>query len=358
VRSDGKNRSIIETERNIGINREELMIETNNMFYQNKKVLVTGGTGFVGTHLVQALLNEGALVRIPVHRRSPLVNDKRIETIRADLIQPEDCLSIMKGIDYVFHAAGAVGAAGVTPPQQLDGIAMTLTLTSRVLQGAWNAGVERLLLLSSSTVYPAFDHPVKEEEDWEGPPHATYLGYGWMKRYLEKLAEFVSSRSCLKIAIVRPTAIYGRWDNFDPETSHVIPALIMRACKREDPFTVWGTGNEARDFLHIVDLARGCLLALEHYAICDPVNIGYGEVVTIRQIAETILRAAEHTEAKVVFESSKPTTIPLRAVDISKARTMLGFEPSLSIDEGVQDTVMWYKKTYLGRACRKDNGSE
>jgi len=317
------------------------------MFYKNKKVLVTGGTGFVGTNLVQALLDAGAFVRIPVHRRSPVINDDRIETVRADLNQLEDCTSVMKGIDCVFHAAGGVGAAGVMPSYQLDGIAMSLTLTSRVLQGAWEAGVKRFLLLSSSTVYPSFDHPVKEDEDWAGPPHATYLGYGWMKRYLEKLAEFVASKSCLKIAIVRPTAVYGRWDNFDQKTSHVIPALISRACKREDPFVVWGTGNEVRDVLHITDLVRGCLLALEHYAICDPINIGYGEAVTVKQITEAVLRAAQHTEADVVFEANKPTTIPFRAVDISKARTVLGFMPSLSIDEGMQDTVMWYKKTYL-----------
>lgn len=317
------------------------------MFYQNKKVLVTGGTGFVGTNIVQALLKEGAFVRIPVHRRPPMINDERIETISADLNQMEDCMSVMKGIDYVFHAAGGVGAAGVTPSHQLDGIAMSLTLTSRVLQGAWNSGVERFLFLSSSTVYPAFDHPVQEDEDWKGPPHKTYSGYGWMKRYLEKLTEFVSSQSRLKIAIVRPTAIYGRWDNFDHETNHVIPALIMRACKREDPFVVWGTGNEVRDFLHITDMVRGCLLALEHYAICDPINIGYGKVITIRQIAESVLRATGHTKAKIVFDSSKPTTIPFRAVDISKARTILGFEPELSIDEGILDTVMWYKKHAL-----------
>ncbi|MEI6056116.1 MAG: NAD-dependent epimerase/dehydratase family protein [Lentisphaerota bacterium] len=321
-------------------------MKTHSTFYQNKKVLVTGGTGFVGTHLVQALLENGAFVRIPVHRRQPLVKDERIEIVYADLNHLEECMEAMKGIDYVFHAAGGVGAAGVTPAYQLEGISMSLALTSRVLQSAWNAGVERLLFLSSSTVYPAFNHPVKEDEDWAGLPHETYSGYGWMKRYLEKLAEFVASRSCLKIAIVRPTAIYGRWDNFSPETSHVVPALIIRACKKENPFVVWGVGNEVRDFLHITDLARGCLLALEHHAICDPINIGYGDIVTIRQIAEAVLNATGHTEAKVVFEKNKPTTIPFRAVDISKARNLLGFEPRLALDAGIQDTVKWYKNNF------------
>lgn len=319
------------------------------MFYQDKRVLVTGGTGFVGTHLVQELLKQGAHVRIPVHHWPPVVTDPRIETVSADLTKPEDCLSVMEGIDYVLHAAGAVGAAGVTPAHQLDGIAVNLILTSRVLQGAWNAGVERLLLLSSSTVYPAFSHPVRETETWDGPPHPAYLGYGWMKRYLEKLAEFVASRSSLKIAVVRPTAVYGRWDNFDPQTGHVIPSLIMRAVRREEPFVVWGTGDEVRDFLHITDLARGCLLALERYAVCDPINLGYGETVTIRRIVEAVLKAAGHDKAEVVFDASRPTTIPFRAVDSSRASQVLGFAPAVSLEAGLEDTVMWYVQSIMAK---------
>jgi len=251
----------------------------------------------------------------------------------------------MAGMDYVFHAAGAVGAAGVSPSHQLDGIATNLILTSRVLQGAWEAGVKRFLLLSSSTVYPAFDHPVKEEETWDGPPHPTYVGYGWMKRYLEKLAEFVALRSALKIAIVRPTAVYGRWDDFDPNTSHVIPALIVRATRKENPFVVWGTGDEIRDFLHITDLARGCLLALEKYAVCDPINIGYGDTVSIRQVVEIVLKTAGHYGAEVIFDESKPTTIPFRSVDTSRAKAILAFTPAISLGEGLNDTVGWYVET-------------
>jgi len=321
------------------------------MFYRDKRVLVTGGTGFVGTHLVHELLKQGAHVRIPVHHRPPVVTDPRIETVSADLTKSEDCLSVMEGIDYVLHAAGAVGAAGVLPAHQLDGIAVNLILTSRVLQGAWNAGVERLMLLSSSTVYPAFSHSVREREAWDGPPHPTYMGYGWMKRYLEKLAEFAASRSSLKIAVVRPTAVYGRWDNFNPHTGHVIPSLIMRAVRREEPFVVWGTGDEVRDFLHITDLVRGCLLALERYAVCDPINIGCGETVTIRQIVAAVLKAAGQEGVKVVFDAGKPTTIPFRSVDISRARAILGFKPTVSLEEGLKDTVEWYVETILGKNC-------
>jgi len=323
------------------------------MFYRDKRVLVTGGTGFVGTNLVQELLEQGAFVRIPIHHRYLVLKHPRIEPVMADLNRYEDCLSIMGGIDCVFHAAGAVGAAGVTPASQLDGITVNLLLTARIMQAAWNTGVKRLLILSSSTVYPAFSRPVREDETWDGPPHPAYLGYGWMKRYLEKLAEFVVSRSSLQVAIVRPTAVYGRWDNFDPRTGHVIPALILRALRKEIPFVVWGTGDEVRDILHISDLARGCLLALEKYAVCDPINIGCGNVVTIRQIVEAVLRVTGHETAEIIFDAAKPTTIPYRAVDTTKAKKILDFEPAISLEEGLKDTMEWYVKTVQGKEAQK-----
>ena len=119
----------------------------------------------------------------------------------------------------------------------------------------------------------------------------------------------------------------------------MIPALIRRAVAREDPFEVWGTGDEVRDFLHVTDLVRGCLLVLEKHAVCDPINIGYGTTVTIEEVVHAILAAAGHAKAQVVFDSSKPTAIPVRTVDTTKARTLLGFEPTVSLDDGLTDTV-------------------
>ena len=315
------------------------------MFYQGKVALVTGGTGFVGTHIVQELLKQGAKIRVTVHRRPLITEDQNIETVHADLTRQEDCSTAVKGVDYVFHAAGAVAAAAVTAGNPMAAITANLILTSQMLQAAWTGKVERFLLFSSSTGYPATDYPVKEEEMWTGPTHSSYFGYGWMRRYLERLGEFVASKSNMKIALVRPTAVYGRWDNFDPATSHVIPALIRRAVEKEDPYEVWGSGAEIRDFLHITDLAHGCLLMLEKYATCDPVNLGYGKAVTIREIVRIILEAAGHETATVVFNTSKPTAIPLRMVDTSKAKDILGFEPKISLENGLKDTVEWYMQT-------------
>lgn len=313
------------------------------MFFSGKRILITGGSGFVGTHFVQALLERGARIRVPVHQRPMVVNDPRIELVQADLTRLEDCRAACKDMQYVIHAAGAVAAAGVTATNPMAAMTANLVLTAQTLQAAWDVGVERYLVFGSSTGYPVTTHPVKEEEMWGGPTHPSYFGYGWMRRYLERISEFAASKSKLGIALVRPTAVYGRYDNFDPVTSHVIPALIRRAVAKANPFEVWGTGNEIRDFLHVTDLVRGCLLLLEKHAVCDPINIGYGKTVTIKDVVGAILHAAGHDRADIVFNSSKPTAIPVRMVDTSKARRILGFEPSISLEQGLADAVRWYR---------------
>lgn len=314
------------------------------MFYKNKRVLVTGGTGLVGTSFVEELVRQGARIRVPIHRRPLRVKSPRIETVKADLTKLDDCLSVCKDMQYVVHAAGAVSAAGVTVSNPMAVITTNLIVTSQMLQAAWMQNVERFLLLSSATVYPEADHPIKEEEIWNGPPHPSYFAYGWMRRYLEKLSEFVVQKSNMKIALVRPTAVYGPWDNFDPVTSHVIPALIRKALNKLDPFEVWGTGDEVRDFVYVKDMVDGALLCLEKYATGDAVNLGYGKSFTIKDVVRIILKATGHSKAKVYFDASKPTTIPFRMVDTTKARKKLGFKPKTSLEEGLTKTVLWYKK--------------
>lgn len=316
------------------------------MFYKGKKVLVTGGTGFIGAHIVQELLKQEAKIRIPLHKRPLPFKNKNIEILPADLSNPQDCLKVSEGIEYVFHAAGAVGFAGASKLDAMQKIILNLILTSRMLSAAWQAGVERFLLLSSSTVYPAYEYPVKENEAWSGPVHPFYMGYGWMKRYLERLAEYAASNSKLKIALLRPTAVYGPGDNFDPKTCHVIPALIHRAMVNEDPFVVWGSGNEVRDFIHVADVARASLLALERYATCDPVNIGCGKCITIREVVGIILKLCGHGKAKVNFDRTMPTAIPIRMVDTLKAKEVFGFKAEISTEEGLKNTIEWYKSHY------------
>jgi GDP-L-fucose synthase len=314
------------------------------MFFKGKKVLVTGGSGFIGTHFVLALVEQEAQVRVPVHKRPMLVQESAVEPMSADLSRLEDCIRVCEGMDYVIHAAGGVSGAGGTSARKIDLIADNLVLAARVIQAACKAKVKRLLLFSSSAGYPVRDHPVKEEDFWIGDPHPSYFGYGWFRRYVERLGELVHSSTDTKIAIVRPSAVYGRHDDFNPTTSHAIPALILRALAKEDPFIVWGSPEVSRDFLHVTDLVRGALLLLERHPQGKGVNIAYGEAVTISQVVNLVLTLTGHSEAHVEYDLSKPTTIPKRMMDISNASKLLDFQPVVTLREGLRDTIEWYTR--------------
>lgn len=305
-------------------------------------MLVTGGAGFVGSHFVDALLALGARVRTTTHRRSLYVQHPNLEAIQVDLTRKEDCLAVCRDVDYVIHAAGSVGAAGIGAAGVMASITGNLVQTSQMLEAAWGSGVKRMLVFSSSTVYPPTEHPVREEEMWSGPPYPGYFGYGWMRRYLERLAEFTAHNADMGVAICRPTAVYGPRDNFEPATSHVIPALIRRAVAKENPFLVWGTGEEVRDFLYVTDLVQGCLTLLEKKADADPVNIGFGQSVPIREVVNTILKFAGHDQINVIFDATKPVALPVRMVSINKARKDIVFSPMISLQEGIRLTIEWY----------------
>ena len=317
----------------------------SDSYFFEKRVLVAGGTGFVGREFVDQLLTAGATVRVSRHQRPGHWPTDQVEYLDGDLADETFCRQACRGMDAVIHAAGAVSAAGVTVGAgPMAPITTNLILTSRLLQAAWEESVGQFLLFSSSTGYPVAEHAVTEEEFWEGPTHPSYFGYGWMRRYFERMAEFVHQRSDTKVTIVRPTATYGRHDDFDPRTSHVVPALIRRAVAKENPFVVWGRADVVRDFLHISDLVRGSLLALEHLPDCEPVNIGSGRPITIGEIVEATLAAAGHDKAEVIYDESKPTTIPFRLADTSKAVDCLGFVPELDLLSGLKDTVAWYQQ--------------
>ncbi len=316
-----------------------------SMFYQNKSVLVAGGTGLMGTHLVQALLDRGAQVRATLHQKPAIIQDDRIHYIQCDLTRQEDCQRVVEGIDYVFLCAANTSGAAVMAHNPIAHITPNLLLNSQMLEAACLAKVERLLFVSSTTVYPAVQYPVKEDEAFVGDPHPSYMGVGWMKRYIEKLCQFYAERYGMKIAIVRPTNAYGPFDKFDFETAHVLPALIRRALEKQDPFEVWGDGSAVRDFIYITDLVDALMAAMEHCADCQPMNVGSGQPVSIREAVEVTLKLTGHSDAKTIFDASKPTTIPIRLVDLSLAKNRINFAPQVSFEEGMRRTIDWYRQT-------------
>ncbi len=314
------------------------------MFYQDKKVLIAGGSGLIGSHTIEELLRRGAQVRATIHSKEPVIKDDRIEYIQCDLTQREDCAKVVQDMDFVILCAANTSGAAVMAANPIAHITANLLINSQILEAACLAGVSRLLFVSSTTVYPAVTYPVKEEEGFTGEPHPSYFAVGWMKRYIEKLAEFYYQRYGMKIALIRPTNVYGPYDKFDFATSHVLPALMRRAVEQQNPFEVWGDGSAVRDFMYVSDMVEALLLTLENYAECQPLNIGSGQPVTIKESVELILRVTGNP-ATAVYDDSKPTTIPFRVVDLTKAETVLGFKAKVSLEEGLKKTIDWYRST-------------
>ena len=310
-------------------------------FYEGRRVVVTGATGLLGSHVAEALIDAGARVRLVVHKRPRAARDPNAEVVKADVTQAADCARVMAGMDMAFLCAAVTVGAAQAVKNPVVAVTSNLIMGAQSLQAACFARVKQVLLVSSTSVYPPYPRPVREEEAFLEEPHPAYQGVGHMKRYMEHLAHFYRDKYGMQIAIVRPVPFYGRHDNFDFETCHVIPALIRKAVEKHVPFEVWGSGNDVRDFLHVSDVARGCLLAASRYAVCDGVNLGCGCGVSIRQLAETITRLAGHREP-LAFEASKPSTIPTRLVDVQKAQRTIGFVPAVSLEEGLADAIQWF----------------
>ncbi len=314
-------------------------------FFRNRRVLVTGASGLIGSHAVEELRRRGAQVVGTLHSSRPVIEDSGIEYRRVDLSRKEDCATAVQGCEMAIIAAANTSGALMMRDNPVVHITENLLINAQLLEAAWRAGVERVLFVSSSTVYPLLDHPRKEEEAFLGDPHPTYMGVGWMKRYIEKLCAFYTQKFGMKCSIVRPTNVYGPRDKFDFKTSHVLPALIRRAVEGADPFEVWGDGTAVRDFIYVTDMTEALLRALETQANAEGINVGSGEAVTIRESVELILKLTGRTGVRVVFDASKPTTIQKQSVDISKARALLGFQPKVSFEEGMGRTIEWYKRT-------------
>ena len=312
-------------------------------FLKGKRVVVTGGSGFVGTHYLQELLSRGANVVTHTHERPLQIEDDRIEVFKnLDLENMKDCMKLVDGADYVVHSAGKIcHPSNVRSDFQ---VALNqISVITNVLEASYKSNVRGFIDVNSSTGYPDRRYPITEDEYWDDEPYIAYYGYGWMRRYREKVMEHCSHLTDMKIGICRGTAIFGPHDNFDLKTCHVVPALIKRVLSGEDPYVVWGSPDVVRDFLYVKDVVNGALLVLEGGESMRPYNLGYGTTITIGEIVDTILKVTGKTP-KVEWDNSKPTTIPFRSCSTERIQNELGFKPKYTFEEGIRETVRWYKK--------------
>ena len=310
--------------------------------YKNKKVVVTGGSGFVGTHFIQELLDRGANVRTSIHKTPLKIQDDRIEVLEnIDLTKLDDAMKLVEGVDFVIHCAGYIGHPSSIPTDYQIGLNQINVITN-VLEACYKQGVKRFLDLNSSTGYPDRRYPITEDEYWDDEPFISYYSYGWMRRYREKVIEHTSHLTDMHIGIVRGTAPFGPYDNFDLKTCHVVPALIKRCLSGEDPFVVWGSPDVTRDFMYVKDLVKGCLLVLEKGESMRPYNVGSGTGVTIGELLFAVLNATEKNPL-IKWDNSKPTTIPYKVSSIERLQSELNFKPDYTFEQGIKETTEWYE---------------
>jgi GDP-L-fucose synthase len=317
------------------------------MSYKGQRVLVAGSTGLAGMALTRRLAEAGASVRATVFRTPPAVKYPGVEYVQADLTLKEDCRRAAQGIDLAFIAAATSSGAAKISTTPLIHVTPNIVLNALLLEECYHAKVKKTLYMSSTTSYPdAGARPLKEEELFDGDPYEVYFPVGWMKRYTEVLCRMYSTKlkppMCAQV--VRPTNIYGPFDDFAWETSHVLAALIRKVVERHDPIEVWGTGDDVRDLVYVEDFAEACLTVLEKSGGYDPVNVGLGKGYSVKEMLKVICEVDGYEGARVVFNASKPSMIPVRLVDVSKAEKQFGFRAKTDLREGVARTVRWYRE--------------
>jgi GDP-L-fucose synthase len=302
--------------------------------FKNKKVLVTGGHGMIGRELVSLLIGLGA--NVTVADISENTNLENVNYKKIDLRYFDQCLELCTGQEIIFNLVGIKGSPKMCAEQPADFMVPMLQFNTNMMEAAMRANVEWYLYTSSVGVY----HPAevfKEDDVWSTFPSPNDRFAGWAKRIGELQAEAYAIQYGKKnISIVRPANVYGKNDNFNPENAMVIPSLIRKADEKEF-LEVWGDGSAIRDFIHAKDVALGMIHAVEN-KVTQPINLGSGDGVSIRQIAEVVSKSFNKP---IKWLTDKPTGDKRRVFDMTRAHSY-GFKPTISIEDGIEDTIDWF----------------
>jgi len=312
---------------------------------KNKRILVTGATGLLGSHLVEILMKQCENIRIIKHKRDipTEIKSENIEIIEGDLVDKKFAMDAVKGMDYVFHLAAFTGGLGRTGSHPASTLTPNLVVDGNVLDAARLEGVERFLYGSCACIYPNSNNDLTENQAWNGDPPQVHASYSWSKRMGELQAISYHKEYGMKIAIVRPSNSYGPRDSFDPKNSHVIGSLIQKAAAKTDPFVLWGDGTPIREFIYAKDAAEGMITAIEKYYYADPVNLSGEENIRIDKLAQTILNIFGYSP-KIVFDTTKPNGQQRRVLNGEKARASFDFKAKTNLHTGLQKTINWYLK--------------
>jgi len=306
-------------------------------FWQDRRVIVTGGSGFLGRHLVAALQDEGADVFVPRSCDYDLRTHDGVRGMFADYGRP----------DYLFHLAATVGGIGANMKTPADFLYQNTIMNTLVLEQARIVNVGKIIAVGSVCAYPKWcPTPFVEDNLWNGYPEETNAPYGVSKRALLVHLQALHRQYGVNGIYLIPTNLYGMGDNIDPTTSHVIPALILRmldAKRKREPLTVWGTGQASRDFLYVRDCAQALILAAQWYTSPSPINLGSGQETTIAGLVQMLVDITGF-DGDVIWDKTKPDGQPRRVLNTSRAWHEFGWKATTDLCDGLAQTVNWMKE--------------
>ncbi|MDO8663922.1 MAG: GDP-L-fucose synthase [Candidatus Wildermuthbacteria bacterium] len=309
------------------------------MSLKNKKILITGGAGFLGSFVVQKLLARGV----------PKKNIFIPRSKELDLRKWENCVKTVKGQDVVIHLAGKVGGIGFNKERPGELFYDNLMMGVQLMEAARVYETEKFVAIGTVCAYPKNTPvPFSELSLWNGYPEETNAPYGLAKKMLLVQAQAYRQQYGFNAIYLLPVNLYGPHDHFEPEKSHVIPALIKKVAdakkERRDFIEVWGTGSASREFLYVEDAAEGIVLATEKYDKPEPVNLGAGREISIKKLTETICRLMDF-RGEIRWDPSRPDGQPQRCLDTSLAEKEFGFKATTPFEDGLKKTISWYLET-------------
>jgi GDP-L-fucose synthase len=316
-----------------------MISENIKNFYNNKKIIITGGTGLIGRFIVKKLCDFGA--KVTIVSLDKFNNEKRANHIIGNLTNFDFCKDITKNQDYAFHISGIKGSVKVTIEKPASFFVPLIMMNTNFLEACRLNNVNRLVYTSSIGAYSSREIFIESEEDSNNPPMDMFPG--WAKRMAEMQIQAYKKQYNLKnFFAVRPCNVYGPGDNFDPENAMVIPTLMNRIFSKEDPVVIWGDGSAIRDFAYAADTADGVILTIINgTGDFDFLNLGSGIGYTIRQLVETL---SGITKFNYKFDENKDSGFPRRIMNIDNAKKILGYSPKFSLKEGLKETWSWYIK--------------
>ncbi|HEX8992363.1 MAG TPA: GDP-L-fucose synthase [Anaerolineales bacterium] len=312
-------------------------------FWDGKRVIVTGGAGFLGSFVTEQLTERGARdIFIPRIENYNLIERGGVDAMYADAlrdIQPDRVV--------VIHLAANVGGIGANREHPAEFFYDNLMMGTQLMHQAYKNNVAKFVAIGTVCAYPKFTPvPFREGDLWNGYPEETNAPYGLAKKMMLVQAQAYRAQYGFNAIFLLPVNLYGPRDNFNPRTSHVIPALIRKALEARDrgeaELAVWGDGSPTREFLYVEDAAAGIVAAAEKYNGPEPVNLGSGYEISIKDLAEKIVRLT-HFQGRIVWQTDKPNGQPRRGLDVSRAREYFGWQARVQFEEGIRRTIAWFE---------------